>query len=207
MIGHLKGTLLEKQPPWLLLEVAGVGYELQVPMTTFYQLPLIGTTVELHTHFVVREDAQQLFGFADKTGRELFRELIKVNGVGPKMALAMLSALETGELIESVLNNRIATLVKVPGIGQKTAERLIIELRDRLQRWSTNNAEASVSSTESTPSPLFTASTQADAESALQALGYKPQEAERAIATAMKETGTHSTEDLIRLALKRMVTR
>jgi len=206
MIGFLRGTLLEKQAPHLLLDVGGVGYELQAPMTTFYHLPDVGSPVSLHTHFVVREDAQLLYGFSDLHTREIFRELIKVNGVGPKMALAILSALDSDSLIHCIQTDQINTLVRVPGIGRKTAERLLVELRDRVQRWS-QNALHSTSDLGKTLSAQQERSIRDDAESALQALGYKPQEAEKAISAILRDYPASNTEDLIRLALKNMVTR
>lgn len=206
MIGFLCGTLLEKQAPHLLLDVGGVGYELQAPMTTFYHLPDVGNPVSLHTHFVVREDAQLLYGFSDLHTREIFRELIKVNGVGPKMALAILSALDSEALIHCIQTDQINTLVRVPGIGRKTAERLLVELRDRVQRWS-QNALPSSNDLGKTRSVQQERSIRDDAESALQALGYKPQEAEKAIAAILRDHPASGTEDLIRLALKNMVTR
>lgn len=206
MIGSLRGTLLEKRPPLLLIDVHGVGYEVHAPMTSFYQLPPIGNDVLLHTHFVVRDDAQLLFGFVDKQTRELFRDLIRVNGLGPKMALAILSALDTDELILCVQQNNLNTLVRVPGIGRKTAERLLVELRDRVEHWTGKSdlSETHIARTGNTaPAP----SIQRDAESALQALGYKPQEAEKAIQRVLKEHEANSSEELIRLALKQMLTR
>lgn len=204
MIGFLRGTVLEKNPPWLLVDVGGVGYEIQVPMTSFYQLPAIHSSVSLYAHFIVREDSQQLYGFIDKASRDVFRDLVKVNGIGPKMALALLSALDASELAHSVQNNQVAVLVRVPGIGQKTAERLIVELRGRLQAPDSPNADHPSFAPESVSS----ANVQTDAESALLALGYKPPEASRAIAAALKTAGaTPRTEDLIRLALKQMVAR
>ena len=205
MIGSLRGTLLEKHPPLLLIDVQGVGYEVHAPMTSFYQLPPIGSAVLLHTHFVVRDDAQLLFGFVDKQTRELFRELIRVNGLGPKMALAILSALDTDELILCVQQNNLNTLVRVPGIGRKTAERLLVELRDRVDHWGKNNlSETQIARTGSaSPAP----SIRQDAESALIALGYKPQEADKAIQNVLKEHDAGSSEELIRLALKRMLSR
>lgn len=134
MIGQLRGTLLEKRPPVLLLDVNGVGYEVEAPMTVFYDLPDTGESLTLHTHFVVREDAQLLYGFADRYERELFRALIKVNGVGPKMALAILSGIEADRLAQCIHDQDTTSLVKVPGIGKKTAERLVIEMRDRLDK-------------------------------------------------------------------------
>ena len=131
MIGRLRGTLAEKQPPHLLLDVGGVGYEVEVPMTTLYRLPAQGEVVTLHTHLVVREDAHLLYGFGEKRERELFRELIRLNGVGPKLALALMSSLEVDELVRCVQAQDTAALVKVPGVGKKTAERLLLELMDR----------------------------------------------------------------------------
>ena len=203
MIGRIKGTLIEKQAPWLLVDVSGVGYEIEAPMTTFYRLPETGKELTLHTHFVVREDAQLLYGFYEKNERELFRVLIKVNGVGPKMALAILSGMEGQEFVRCVQDHDINTLVKLPGVGKKTAERLVIEMQDRVKEF-----------TEWQPEPILPGATAAharnnkveisEAESALVALGYKPQEASRAIA-ALDTEGMRS-EDIIRLALKNMVT-
>ena len=208
MIGSLRGTLLEKHPPLLLIDVQGVGYEVHAPMTSFYQLPPVGSDVLLDTHFVVRDDAQLLFGFVDKQTRELFRELIRVNGLGPKMALAILSALDTDELIQCVQQRNLNTLVRVPGIGRKTAERLLVELRDRVDHWSGGNKNT-LSETRTTPANSLyqTPSVRQDAESALIALGYKPQEAEKAIQGVLKEHEAGSSEELIRLALKRMLSR
>lgn len=206
MIGSLRGILLEKRPPLLLIDVHGVGYEVHAPMTSFYQLPPIGSEVLLHTHFVVRDDAQLLFGFVDKQTRELFRELIRVNGLGPKMALAILSALDTEELILCVQQNNLNTLVRVPGIGRKTAERLLVELRDRVDHW-TGKSDLSETQIARTGSASPAPSIRQDAESALLALGYKPQEAEKAIQNVLKEHEAGSSEELIRLALKRMLSR
>lgn len=201
MIGRLKGILLEKQPPHILLDVQGVGYELDAPMSTFYQLPTLGETITLHTHMVVREDAQLLYAFAEKRERELFRELIRLNGVGPKLALALMSGLEVDELIRAVQAQDTSALVRVPGVGKKTAERLLIELRDRFKAWET--LPGSFKPLASGAAPAAPASNSADAVSALISLGYKPQEASRAIA-AVDEDGL-SSEELIRRALKGIV--
>ena len=134
MIGRIRGTLAEKQPPEILVDVAGVGYEIHMPMTSFYQLPAVGEEVVVYTHFVVREDAQLLFGFADKMERGLFRELIKANGVGPKLGLAILSGMSASQFLASVQNEDVSALVSLPGIGKKTAERLVVELKDRLAK-------------------------------------------------------------------------
>lgn len=201
MIGRLKGIIIEKQAPVLLVEVGGVGYEVEAPMTTFYRIPDVGKEVILHTHFVVREDAQLLYGFYDKDERELFRLLIKVNGVGPKMALAILSGMEGAEFVRCVQDHDTNTLVKLPGVGKKTAERLVIEMQDRVKAFSHWEPQA-----ELTPVASRQRSARAeisDAESALIALGYKPTEAAKAIA-AIDSEGMKS-EEIIRQALKRMV--
>src|SRR5690606_38505562 len=135
MIGRLSGILLEKQPPHILLDVNGVGYEVDAPMSTFSRLPAIGDKVTLHTHLVVREDAQLLYAFAEKRDRTLFRELIRLNGVGPKLALALMSGLEVDELIAAVQAQDTSALVRVPGVGKKTAERLLVELKDKFKAW------------------------------------------------------------------------
>lgn len=201
MIGRLRGTLAEKQPPHVLLDVNGVGYELEVPMNTLYRLPALEQPVTLHTHMVVREDAQLLYGFFEKRERELFRELIRLNGVGPKLALALMSGLEIDELVRCVQAQDTSTLMKIPGIGKKTAERLLVELKDRFKAWE-NISGISTLVTE----PLnvtAVSSAQNDAVSALISLGFKPQEASRAV-TAVQEDGL-SSEELIRRALKGMI--
>ncbi|CAE6904309.1 Holliday junction ATP-dependent DNA helicase RuvA [Pseudomonas sp. THAF187a] len=200
MIGRLRGTLAEKQPPHLLLDVNGVGYELEVPMTTLYRLPAQGETVTLHTHLVVREDAHLLYGFYEKRDRELFRELIRLNGVGPKLALALMSGLEVDELVRCVQAQDTAALTKVPGVGKKTAERLLVELKDRFKAWESIPAIAPLVVEPQLAQAVSSAEN--DAVSALISLGYKPQEASRAVA-AVKEDGM-SSEDLIRRALRGM---
>ena len=199
MIGRLQGTVIEKQAPDLLLDVQGVGYEVLVSLSTFFAVPNIGESVTLHTHFVVREDAQLLFGFSELGERALFRHLIKVNGVGPKMALAILSGMSASEFALCVHNNDVATLVKLPGVGKKTAERLVIEMRDRV-----GDIEAGATGT------LAAASKQPDiaeeAESALIALGYKPQDAAKMVSRAVSDD-ISSAEQLIRAALKSMVSK
>ncbi|KUM44277.1 Holliday junction branch migration protein RuvA [Pseudomonas sp. EpS/L25] len=200
MIGRLRGTLAEKQPPHLLLDVGGVGYEVEVPMTTLYRLPAQGEVVTLHTHLVVREDAHLLYGFGEKRERELFRELIRLNGVGPKLALALMSSLEVDELVRCVQAQDTSVLVKVPGVGKKTAERLLVELKDRFKAWENLPTIAPLVLPNQTP---VVASAEADAVSALVALGFKPQEASRAVAAVEGED--LSSEELIRRALKGMV--
>ena len=183
-----------------------MGYEVHAPMTTFYQLPALGSDIHLHTHFVVREDAQLLYGFIDKSTRELFRELIRINGLGPKMALAILSALDASELVLCIQNNQINTLTKVPGIGRKTAERLLVEMRDRISHHHSNNNTESLTNTRAAASTAAP-SVREDAESALLALGYKPQEAEKMVQAILKSQTVDSSEELIRLALKQMLAR
>lgn len=200
MIGRLKGIILNKQPPEILVDVIGVAYEVLASMATFYRLPEIGQDVTLYTHFIVREDAQQLYGFADLSERLLFRNLIKVNGVGPRMALTILSSIEPDNFVQCVIDNDSASLVKLPGVGKKTAERLIIEMRDRLSDWYTDKFQANLASDKLTVNGLKSATQ--DAISALIALGYKPQEASRAI-TQLDTEGVSST-DIIRQALKKL---
>ncbi len=133
MIGRLRGIILEKQPPLVLLETGGVGYEVHLPMTCFYELPDVGKEAIIFTHFIVREDAQLLYGFNNKQERTLFKELIKTNGVGPKLALAILSGMSAQQFVNAVEREELAALVKLPGIGKKTAERLIVEMKDRFK--------------------------------------------------------------------------
>ncbi len=205
MIGQLRGQLLEKQPPALLLDVNGVGYELEAPMSTFYRLPECGKTVTLHTHFVVREDAQLLYGFADRSERLLFRTLIKVNGVGPKMALAILSGMEADDFARCVGQNDTAALVRIPGVGKKTAERLIVEMRDKFTDWQSASASFELDGGGQAETVEAVADSRQDAESALIALGYKPAQASRSVTQAYKALGAVSSEALIRSALKGMV--
>lgn len=192
MIGRLRGVLIEKQPPNILIDVSGLAYEVCTSMTTCYQLPDVGGEVVLHTHFIVREDAQQLYGFYDLSERTLFRTLIKVNGVGPKMAITLLSSISPLDFARCVAEQDIASLVRLPGVGKKTAERLVVEMRDRLSDW---QLPLNISS------PVPQTATQ-DAVSALISLGYSPQEASRAV-SQVDSPNIDSTE-LIRLALQQM---
>jgi len=198
MIGQIKGIIIAKQAPDLLVDVQGIGYEVLVSLGTFFDIPEIGGAVTLHTHFVVREDAQLLFGFATLEERALFRQLIKVNGVGPKMALAILSGMSASEFALAVHNNDIATLVKLPGVGKKTAERLVIEMRDKVDIAQVNDFGSATAGKHP--------DIKQEAESALTALGYKPQDAVKMISRVSDEEIT-STEQLIRRALKNMVSR
>ena len=196
MIGCLIGEVLALEAPTVLLNVNGVGYEIDTPLSTFCQLQK-GQKVTLWTHLVVREDAQQLYGFSDAQEKIIFRTLLKVNGVGPKMALGILSTLSVDMLIHTVEHGDVKTLVKVPGVGTKTAERLMIELRDRFKAFSSTT----VSNNTASAQIQFTGnSAVAEAEAALQSLGYKPLEAQKLI-QAVKADFTEAS-DIIRAALK-----
>jgi Holliday junction DNA helicase RuvA len=201
MIGQLRGIILEKQPPQLLLEVNGIGYEVDAPMSTFYRLPDVGQSILLYTHFVVREDAHHLYGFYSREERGLFRTLLKVNGVGPRLGLTILSSMDPSEFVYSIVNNNVANLVKLPGVGKKTAERLVIEMRDKLSDWHPSSPQLNQSN-EISPSITGNQIIQ-DAISALIALGYKPQEASRAVSKI--EDKTLNSEEIIRRALREMV--
>ncbi|MGP0013297.1 Holliday junction branch migration protein RuvA [Pseudomonas sp.] len=204
MIGRLRGTLAEKQPPHLILDVNGLGYELEVPMTTLYRLPSFCEPLTLHTHLVVREDAQLLYGFIGRRERDFFRELIRLNGVGPKLALALMSSLEVDELVRCVQAQDTSALVRVPGVGKKTAERLLVELKDRFKAWETVPSMFALVPNQPDGAPAQpVASAESDAVSALISLGYKPQEASKAV-SAIKDKGL-SSEDMIRRALKGMI--
>lgn len=193
MIGFLSGKLVSKQPPLLLLDVGGVGYEIEAPLSTFERLPDTGATLTLHTHLTVREDAHILFGFAALAEKTLFRELIKLNGVGPKLALAILSGLSVGEFWNVVRSQDAVRLTKLPGIGRKTAERLVLELKDKAG----TQAETVSSSAFADHSPLQ------EARRALEALGYKPAEAVRLSEGVFKDG--MNAEQLVRESLKRAV--
>lgn len=199
MIGRLRGIIIEKQPPKVLIDVGGVGYNVFMPMTCFYELPDNGQEVIVLTHFVVREDAQLLYGFNHEQERELFRELIKVNGIGPKLALAILSGMSAAQFIAAVEQGEIKTLVKLPGVGTKTAERLIVEMKDRVK-----NIGDGLSSLKTVieQGDVKKSANQIESEaiSALIALGYKPQEASRIISKVIKPE--MDCEMLIREALK-----
>ena len=195
MIGYIRGTLLHKDPPVVVVDVGGLGYEVEAPASTWARLPALGAPVELRTHLVIREDQHLLFGFATEGERQLFRDLLKVNGVGARTALAILSGISVEDLIRSVQGKDIATLTKVPGVGRKTAERLILDLRDR------GDAMASAGLV-ATASAAATGGTTDEVYDALVALGYKPAAARRMLAPARPESAGSSTADLLRAALK-----
>ncbi len=212
MIGRLSGTLAEKFPPEILIECAGVGYEVTMPMTSIYALPELNEQAVIYTHFVVREDAQLLYGFANTTERKLFRLLIKVNGVGPKLALAVLSAMSADQFVSCVAHDDVSGIVKIPGVGKKTAERLLIEMRDRLKDWQMTTLTPA---TDAMPVQLTTEQTfinggndpfrsnKGDAINALISLGYKQAQADKAVKQVYSEG--MSSEDAIRLSLKSML--
>ncbi len=200
MIGRLRGKLRLKQPPWLLIDVQGVGYEVEAPMTTIYKLPALDEEVTLYTHLVVRDDAHLLFAFAEEQERLLFRTLIKVNGVGAKMALAILSGMEADEFAQCIRNGDGVSLTRLPGVGKKTAERLIVEMRDKLKDWQLSSSPVSAAGEGSHSKANDPAD---EAVSALIALGYRPQEASKYVMAVA--TGDMSSEELIREALKASV--
>lgn len=199
MIGRLRGTLLAKQAPTLVVDVHGLGYEVEAPMSTFYELPPVGSEVTLYTHLVVRDDAHLLYGFASERERRLFRQLIRVSGIGAKLALTILSGVSADAFVGCVLNRDTATLTRLPGIGKKTAERLVIEMRDRFEDWeaSAGMTGSRVSGVAADVTPL------GDAVSALISLGYKPNEASRMV--RIFDTSGLSSEEIIRRALQSAV--
>ncbi len=207
MIGRIRGILVEKTPGQALVECAGLGYEIDIPYTTFFHLPESGQEVTLHTHFAVREDAQSLYGFAAKLDRDLFRLLIKVNGVGPKLAVGILSGLDAQQFIRCVEAKDTNALVKLPGVGKKTAERLLIEMADRIGQLEGQFVPMSPGATgaggPASDQVVTGPDPREEAEAALIALGYKPQEAAKAISKVAEEGAT--SETLIRLALRNMI--
>jgi Holliday junction DNA helicase RuvA len=205
VIGRLRGTLIEKQPPELLIEVGGVGYEVQMPMSCFYELPEIGQEAIIYTHFVVREDAQLLYGFNTVRERALFREVIKANGVGPKLGLGILSGMSASQFVSCVEREDISTLVKLPGVGKKTAERLVVEMKDRLKGWGAGDlfTPATDAAPMDSAGAMSSESAEEEAVSALLALGYKPTQASKVVSQVAKPDMT--SEALIREALRTMV--
>lgn len=203
MIGRIRGTLIEKIPPFVIIETsAGVGYEIQVPMTTFYQLPEEGELAILSTHMSISENLHALYGFISIKDRALFRELIKVNGVGPKLALGILSGMESDEFVMTVHDGNVDRLVKLPGVGKKTAERLLVEMSDRLKDWSISAGLPSSKPSEAMTAQAAKTDASQEAISALIALGYKPQIASKAVAQVAQDDV--KSEELIRLALRQL---
>jgi len=195
MIGFIRGKLVSKTPPQLVVDVQGVGYEVEAPMTTFYDLPALGEDVLLHTYLVIRDDAHILFAFSTESDRKMFRALIKVNGVGPKLALTILSGQSAEEFHRCIHDNDVQALVRLPGIGKKTAERLIIEMRDRLP----DSVESSDLGGGAVVTQII-ANPKQEAISALCALGYKPQDASKMVQNIAQQD--KSCEDIIKLALQ-----
>lgn len=202
MIGRIRGIIIEKQPPLVVLETTGVGYEVHMPMTCFYELPEIGQEVTVFTHFVVREDAQLLYGFSNKQARTLFRELIKTNGVGPKLALAILSGMSAQQFVNAVEREDAVSLTRLPGIGKKTAERLVVEMKDRFKGLHNELFTPAGDMELSAPAGGQFADNDAEVEAAaaLVSLGYKPQEASRMVGKVAKQGA--DSETLIREALR-----
>ena len=192
MIGRLKGILVTKQPPWIMVDVGGIGYELEVPMSTYYDLPEVGQPVTLCTHYAVKEDAVALYGFLRETERALFRGVQKVSGIGAKIALAVLSGVNTDDFARFVQGGDVAALTRIPGIGKKTAERMIVELRDRVDGLVGTPASSAFGAVAKDPV--------SEASVALQSLGYKPAEVSRLVKDA--SAPGDSAEDIIRKALK-----
>ncbi len=205
MIGRIRGVLIEKSPGQALVECNGLGYEIDIPYTTFFHLPETGAEVTLHTHFAVREDAQSLYGFAARLDRDLFRLLIKVNGVGPKLAVGILSGLDADQFIRCVDAKDVSALVKLPGVGKKTAERLLIDMADRIGQLEVSfQVSGGVQAGDvARRAPSRQEAPGEEAEAALIALGYKPQEAAKAVSRVAEEG--MSSQELIRLALKNMI--
>lgn len=199
MIGRLWGVLVEKRPPWLLVDVNGVGYEVEAPMSTFDHLPVIGEKVTLYTHLAVKDDAHSLYGFASEQERTLFRSLIRVSGIGPRTALGILSGIRPDEFVRCIEQQDIPALTQLPGIGKKTAERLLVELRDRVKTL----IDLPPATTGQAPVAVVADNPQSEAISALIALGYKPAESARLIQGI--GTDGKTTEQIIRLALQKAV--
>jgi len=194
MIGRLQGDVIEKHPPYLLLDVQGVGYELEAPMSTFYELPDCGENVVVYTHLLVREDAQTLYAFKNIQDRGLFRDLLKVNGVGAKIALAILSGMDVRSFTECIKRDDADALMRLPGVGRRTAERLIVEMRDRMKRAAVTRDQGEYRLGDALYNPV------GDAVSALVSLGFKHGDASRMVSEV--ETDGRSSEDIIRMALK-----
>ncbi|MGX9415804.1 Holliday junction branch migration protein RuvA [Vibrio sp. RC27] len=203
MIGRVRGSIIEKQPPVALIEVSGIGYEIQMPMSCFYELPDVGEEAIVYTHFVVREDAQLLYGFNTIRERALFREVIKANGVGPKLGLGILSGMTAEQFVDCVEREDISTLIKLPGVGKKTAERLVVEMKDRLKGWSTGDLFSSPQPSQAGVVASSASSVSDEAVSALIALGYKEVQAVKIIKQVSEPD--MSSEALIKAALRAMV--
>ena len=204
MIAHLSGTLLSKHATSVILDVGGVGYEVNSPLSTFYDLGDIGATVQLRIYTHVREDALQLFGFKTARERELFLRIISVSGIGPKLGITLMSGMSADEMIESIRTNNLARLTLIPGIGRKTAERLVIELREKMAALSSGAVEDDGQRVQTGPAPASEDGVRSDALSALLNLGYQRGPAEKAIETVMRETPELSVETVLRSSLRKL---
>lgn len=203
MIAHLSGTLLSKQATSVILEVAGVGYEVSIPLSTFYELEDPGSSVQLRIYTHVREDALQLYGFKTARERELFLRLISVSGIGPKLGITLLSGMSADEMITSIRNNNLAKLTLIPGVGRKTAERLVMELRDKVASLSAGVDEDLGARSDTAALPTED-SMRADALSALLNLGYQRNAAEKAVTASLSEDGEVSVESILRSSLRKL---
>jgi Holliday junction DNA helicase RuvA len=204
MIAHLSGTLLSKHATSVILDVGGVGYEVNIPLSTFYDLGDIGATVQLRIYTHVREDALQLFGFKTARERELFLRIISVSGIGPKLGITLMSGMSADEMIESIRTNNLARLTLIPGIGRKTAERLVIELREKMAALATGGVEDDTQRVQTGPAPTSEDGVRSDALSALVNLGYQRSSAEKAIEAVMRETPELSVESVLRSSLRKL---
>jgi Holliday junction DNA helicase RuvA len=204
MIAHLSGTLLSKHATSVILDVAGVGYEVTIPLSTFYELEDTGSKVQLRIYTHVREDALQLYGFKSTRERELFLRLISVSGIGPKLGITLLSGMSADEIIASIRTNNLARLTLVPGIGRKTAERLVIELRDKVASLSSPELEEELGLESGSPAVSSEDSVRSDALSALLNLGYQRSSAEKAVTAAINESGELSVESILRNSLRKL---
>ena len=204
MIAHLSGTLLSKHATSVILDVGGVGYEVNIPLSTFYDLGDIGATVQLRIYTHVREDALQLFGFKTARERELFLRIISVSGIGPKLGITLMSGMSADEMIESIRTNNLARLTLIPGIGRKTAERLVIELREKIAALATGDVEDDTQRVQTGPAPTSEDGVRSDALSALVNLGYQRSSAEKAIEAVMRETSELSVESVLRSSLRKL---
>jgi holliday junction DNA helicase RuvA len=201
VIAYLSGALLAKQPNTIVIDVGGVGYEVTIPVSTFYELGEVGEPVALRIHTYVREDAIQLFGFRTPREKEMFLQLTSVSGVGPKLAITLLSGMPADELIPAIRTNNLAKLTGIPGIGKKTAERLVIELRDRMAKMSGPETEQSLPAT---PLAAGYEAVRDDTVEALLTLGYQRAQAERVVARVLQQETNHSIEHILRQSLKQL---
>jgi Holliday junction DNA helicase RuvA len=204
MIAHLSGTLLSRQATSVILDVGGVGYEVTIPLSTFYELEELGSKVQLRIYTHVREDSLQLYGFKTARERELFMRLISVSGIGPKLGITLLSGMSADEMISSISNNNLARLTLIPGVGRKTAERLVIELRDKIATLALTETEDQVGMATGKPAAPSEDFVRSDALSALVNLGYQRSAAEKAITAGLDEGGEISVETILRRALRRL---